>query len=236
MLKRLTPVPSGQSILTPKTDEGEAAYGVWREYSINDELEAERKEHPVEPFPDIWPCWLEGRPTKFRHTYRWEPFKLGQVSHKLHERTESLELAWQPSVSLSLIAKHQKALLPPNYTYAWSGVYRIFRPETEIPRFLGRDPTGTLYVGKAGTGRGWSTLRTRVREAALRDHHVTRNWSFDNELSSLHPWEALYIEWAYTGTRLDTDGKETKWASLAEAWLLNTYKNSFGEYPPLNER
>ena len=46
--------------------------------------------------------------------------------------------------------------------------------------------------------------------------------------------EALYIEWAFTGTRLDANGKEEKWASLAEHWLLNTYKDSFGEIPPLN--
>lgn len=165
MLKRLTAIPKDSTVLPFEEDEG--AYGVWQEYSIKDELEEDRKEHPVEPPPDIWPNWAEGRPSKFRRTYRWEPFGLGRVWHKLHERTEALELEWQPSVSLSSIANHQKALLPPDYSYAWSGVYRIFRPETEIPRFLDSDPTGTLYIGKAGSvirckafGSGGSSVRS----------------------------------------------------------------------------
>jgi len=234
MLKRLTAIPKDATV--PPLEEDKEVYGVWQEYSIKDELVADRKEHPVEPPPNIWPDWSKGRPSKFRLTYDWEPFGLGRAWHRWHKRTEALELEWNVPVCLSSIGKHPKALLPPDYSYAWSGVYRIFQPGVVIPRFLDQDPTGTLYVGKAGTKRNWSNLRTRVREAATRSHHVTQYWNYDNGLSAHYPWEALFIEWAFTGTRQNEKGKEERWANLAERWLLETYRQSFGEFPPLNER
>jgi hypothetical protein len=140
-------------------------------------------------------------------------------------------------VSLLSINKNPGRLLPPDRKHGWSGVYRIFRPDTEISRFAGRDPTGTIYIGKAGTGKqSWSILRTRINEVVRKTHQATQHWGFNGKISSQHPWETLYIEWAFTGTRQNERGKEEPAASLAEDWLLATYRNSFGELPPLNHR
>ena len=236
MLKKLSAVQQDPSHSESLPDNGdEDSYGVWHEFSLIDALNADRvtRQFP----PNIWPNWAEGRPSKFRWTYYWASFRLGRVHHRPNQRTEALELKWQRPVLLSSLQKQPKALLPSDHSYAWSGVYRIFQPMA-VPRFFGSDPTGTLYVGMAGTGKGnWSILRTRMREAATKTHHVTRQWSYgDDKLQSRYPWEDLYIEWAFTSVRRDTDGEEAPWANLAERWLLNTYRDSFGELPPLNER
>jgi hypothetical protein len=128
-------------------------------------------------------------------------------------------------------------LLPGNYKSEWSGVYRIFSPNTDIDRCCGKDPTGTLYVGMAGTrGGNWSILRTRIAAIAKRDHHTTENWAFSNVSRQKFPWETLAVEWAYTGSRPDHKGESVPAAILAERWLLGSYNDSFGEFPPWNQR
>src|SRR5581483_4688306 len=42
-------------------------------------------------------------------------------------------------------------LLPGLRQSEWSGVYRLFSPSKEIERCSGCVPTGTLYIGRAGT-------------------------------------------------------------------------------------
>ena len=235
MLKQLLPIPV-DGLASLDDEEEEDAYGFWKEYSLKAALEESRASARVVTPQDIWPNWAEGRPSSFRLRYYWQPFRLGRVSHRGTYRSESLELEWERCASLSSISANPDQL-PPSDTYAWSGVYRIFRPNTEIARVAGRDPTGTIYIGKAGTGKlNWSILRTRVREAANQTHQATRHWQFNDRIRAEHPWEALRIEWAFTGTRHNSRGEEEPWATLAERWLLSTYRQSFGERPPLNDR
>lgn len=146
MLKRLTAVPSDGSILAPEADE--AACGVGQEYSLEAALEESRKASPFVPPADIWPNWSAGRPSKFRLTYSWEPFSRKGVSYRWHKRTETLELEWQSPVLLSSIAKRSKALLPPDYTYAWSGVYRIFQPGSQFQGFSIKTPRGHFTLAR----------------------------------------------------------------------------------------
>ena len=69
-----------------------------------------------------------------------------------------------------------------------------------------------------------------------REHHAMANWSFSDLLRRQFPWELLAIEWAYTGKRTDHQGKEMSDVLLAERWLLSSYNDSFGEYPPWNQK
>jgi hypothetical protein len=139
--------------------------------------------------------------------------------------------------STFIAAAKKNPLLPSNkYSDQWSGVYRIFVPNKIIDRFCGKDGTGTLYIGKSGTGRlSWSTLRTRIKEIAGGKHHATRGWS-SKVIQQKYPWEALATEWAYTEMRTNYKGEKIPAASLAETWLLRSYNDSFGEYPPLNQK
>jgi hypothetical protein len=116
-------------------------------------------------------------------------------------------------------------------------VYRIFFPNKIIDRFCGKDGTGTLYIGKAGTGKmSWSILRTRIRDIVEGKHHAIRGWSSSNIFRQKYPWEALAVEWAYTTVRTNYKGDIIQAAELAETWLLRSYNDSFGEIPPLNQR
>ena len=131
---------------------------------------------------------------------------------------------------LSSLEKN-KRFLPHSYTDEWSGVYRIFSPNTPIDRCCGKDPTGTLYIGLAGSRvRKWSILRTRISSILTGEHHAIKNRS---DLSRQRfPWGSLAVEWAYTGERKNYKGEFVAEAILAEGWLLACYKDLYGEYPP----
>jgi hypothetical protein len=185
----------------------------------------------------IWPHWSEGVPTKLRREVYSPAFVLGAINHDSRMFYQSLELEWSGSYMLSSFrSRKNNHLLPGNYTSEWRGVYRIFSPGTTTDRFCSKDPTGTLYLGRAGSERGWSILRIRIKAIAKREHHATTSWRYTERIQQKYPWDPLAVEWAYTGERLNHKGKKISDAPLAEGWLLDCYYDSYGEYPPLNQK
>src|SRR5579885_2055053 len=210
--------------------------GCWNEYDAATVLAEEKKKSSTEQLNDIWPHWSEGVPNKLRRTGWAPPFRLGAVDHHGRLLTDTLELDWEHPHALSFLCEN-KNLLPGDYTSLWSGVYRVFAPETTIRRCCGEDPTGTLYIGRAGSrGRNWSTLRTRIQSILSQRHHAITNWWLNDALKRNYPWNALSVQWAYTGKRLNYKGESFPEAIMAENYLLNCYRDSYGELPPLNER
>ncbi|HKV55630.1 MAG TPA: hypothetical protein VJN94_13430 [Candidatus Binataceae bacterium] len=181
---------------------------------------------------EIWPHWAQGIPTKLRIKVYSPFFVSGRVTHKATERCISLNLEWNQPCDVSAIKKHS---LPGNYKDEWRGVYRIFVPNKAIPRCCGEDPTGTLYIGRAGSERGWSILRTRVGVIAQRDHHTIRN--ANEVIRRIYPWNSLAVQWAYTvGKQFNYKGELIPEAPMAESWLLACYRDSYGELPLWNEK
>ncbi|QHP66952.1 hypothetical protein EI171_05625 [Bradyrhizobium sp. LCT2] len=115
---------------------------------------------------------------------------------------------------------------------------RLFVEGQGIDRLLAQDPTGTLYIGMAGDGSGqWSIMRNRIMGLAKRrNHHVADRWFFNEKLERRFPWKTLMIQWAFTKRRTNYKGEETSGARGAESVLLSTYRDSFGEFPPMNEK
>jgi hypothetical protein len=195
-----------------------------------------KKLYPPRQPDEIWPNWSNGVPTKFRRHVWGEPFSSGAARHRPITFVLPLDLDWIGPYPLAQL-KDRPRNLPGNYTSQWSGVYRIFARDAVIDRCCGTDPTGTLYVGCAASrGRNWSTLRTRIQSIINRDHHAMAKWSFSDVLRQKFPWDGLAIEWAYTGTRIDYTGKSIPNVLLAEGWLLSSYNDSYGEYPPWNQK
>ena len=92
-------------------------------------------------------------------------------------------------------------------------------------------------MGQAGSrGRSWSILRTRIRSIVKGDHHAIGNWRDSNIARQKFPWDSLSVEWAFTGTLVDLKGDSSAEALLAETWLLGCYNDSYGEYPPWNQK
>ncbi|MBN8980533.1 MAG: hypothetical protein J0I29_04525 [Rhizobiales bacterium] len=187
---------------------------------------------------DIWPNWSEGVPTKLRRKVGSPAFFKDGVSYEYREYYETVELEWNLSRKLFVLRDNYNLLPSHKHRSQWSGVYRIFCPETTIDRFCGKDPTGTLYLGRAGNGgRNWSILRTRLMAIANKEHHATSHWfGFPNHVQEKFPWNSLAVEWAFTGQRMDHKGEPQHAAILAETWLLASYNDSYGEYPPLNQK
>jgi hypothetical protein len=213
----------------PEEDDEEIEYGKLYTSILEDENEL----LPLKK-ENIWPHWSEGVPTKLRRKLGSPSFTLGAVRHDYREYYATLDFKWNDMRKLSFL-KENNNHLPENYENQWSGVYRIFAPDTAIDRFCGKDPTGTLYLGRAGSERGWSILRTRIRSIAKREHHATKGWDCSDVIRQMFPWESLAVEWAYTGKRTNYKGEIVLAAKLAEAWLLSCYNDSYGEYPPLNQ-
>jgi hypothetical protein len=173
-------------------DDKEIEYGKLYVHGLGDDSETPR---PLGA-DDIWPHWSEGVPTKLRKT-SWSPaFSLGKVYHYPRLSSETLELEWNGPHLLSVLGKTYHLLPSGKYSLQWNGVYRIFSPHTIVDRICGKDPTGTLYLGRAGSERGWSILRTRIQEIARKAHHATNAWSYSDLLRQKFPWESLAIEWA----------------------------------------
>jgi hypothetical protein len=219
-----------------ENDDEEVEYGRWHHYEAKDTLVEEDKVHPIEKQEDIWPDWREGRPTTFRRTGLCDRFSLDGVYHEARFVQQSLELRWNGPHMLSVLRGNSR-LLPQNYDSEWSGVYRIFSPNTIIDRCCGKDPTGTLYVRLAGASdRKWSILRGRIAAIVNGSHQAIEGWGSCNLSQRRFPWNSLAAEWAYTGTRLSPYGKSIPEAKMAEGFLLSSYRDSYGEYPPWNLR
>jgi len=216
-------------------DDQELEYGKWHVYTAKTTLAEEYKIHPPQKPENIWPHWSEGVPTKLRRAIGSPRFYLKGVHYRYREHIEFVKLDWNYPRPLSSLRKNYR-LLPSSYRSEWSGVYRIFSPDTTIDRCCGRDPTGTLYIGQAGSrGRSWSILRTRIMAIARAEHHAIMNASFCELIQQTFPLDSLSIEWAYTGKKINRKGEEYAEATLAETWLLACYNNSYGEYPPWNQ-
>jgi hypothetical protein len=197
-------------------------------------LEDSELHSPIEA-DDIWPHWSDGVPTKLRRKL-WSPaFLLGKVYHNQRLTQDSLELKWSDAHMLSVLRESYHLLPSGKFSSQWNGVYRIFLPSTTLDRFCGKDPTGTLYLGRAGSERGWSILRTRIMQIAKKEHHATRGWSYSGPMRQKYPWETLAVEWAYTADFLNYKAETVPGSKRAESWLLSCYNDSYGEYPPLNQ-
>ena len=222
--------------MSTEKDDKEIKYGDWNVYDAETVLAEEKRAIPLKELNDIWPNWSEGIPKKLRRTGWSSAFLLGRVRHHSRPHTDTLELSWNHAYTLSFL-EDNRHLLPGNYTNQWSGVYRIFSPNTTIPRCCGEDPTGTLYLGRAGSrGRNWSILRTRIQSVLKQSHRAVTNWWLTDLMKQKYPWDSLALEWAYTGKRLNYKGEPVPEAIMAESWLLSCYKDSYGELPPLNEK
>lgn len=184
----------------------------------------------------IWPSWNDGLPTEFRRMV-WSPsFVLNGVCHREREYFVRLNLEWEAPRSVDSLKTNYK-FLPSTHRSEWSGVYRIFSPEVAIGRCCGEDTTGTLYVGQAGSGKGrWSTLRSRMMSLAKGEHHVDAKWRLNEKTKKRYPWSGLKVQWSFTEDRTNYKGEQAPIAELAEAWLLTSYRDTFGEFPPWNER
>jgi hypothetical protein len=218
-----------------KPDEDEAEYGTW-EFTAQDALEEERRLLGSTESGDIWPRWSDVIPSKFRRTYYCPPFKKNGVSHDSNSFCETIEIVWNSPRTLDELRKSYRRL-PSMRKDHWSGVYRIFLPNFSIERLCGKDPTGTLYIGLAGTGtKSWSILRHRLMAAAKGDHHACRQWGWNDAVKQRFGSASLAVQWAYTGKKPDYKGDLVHEAVIAEHWLLHCYRYTFGEFPPLNEK
>lgn len=215
-------------------DEDEIEYGKWIEHTADEALAETRETSPK--LSNIWPHWNDGVPTKLRRYVRSPTFSTGNVYHRQRDFFDTLELEWHGARTLTEL-EAKPHLLPGNYASTWSGVYRIFVLDTAIDRCCGKDRTGTLYIGLAGTGaRNSSNLRSRIKEILNTVHHATACWSFNGPIARKFPWKTLAINWAYTDERLNYRGETVPGAFAAENFLLANYNDSFGELPPLNLR
>jgi hypothetical protein len=220
------------------TDQDDAEIGYGEEVSLDASsfLAEIKKVYPPRQADEIWPRWSEGVPTEFRRQVWGDWFSSGVARHRPITFSLTLDLEWNGPYSLDQL-KDKPRYLPADYTSQWSGVYRIFARDTAIDRCCGTDHTGTLYVGCAASrGRNWSILRTRIQSILNGAHHAMAKWSFSDLLRQKFPRESLAIEWAYTGMRVDYTGKSVPNVLLAEGWLLSSYNDSYGEYPPWNQK
>jgi hypothetical protein len=160
---------------------------------------------------------------------------VGNVRHYPIQYYESIEFKWNGQYTTPVLRNYH-GFLPGDCTEQWSGVYRIFVPEVSINRCCGTDPTGTVYIGRAGNGlKNWSNLRTRIKSIATQEHHAIKNRG--RAQRDKYPWDSLSVQWAYTNDkRVNRVGKIWAESVIGEGWLLWCYKDSFGELPPLNEK
>lgn len=214
----------------------EAEYGAW-EFTLAGALEEERKLNPPQLPPDVWQHWGDGVPSLLRRSGWCEGFTKNGVIHRSRPCTYKIELEWRKPRNLSSLADN-KGHLPGLCTSEWCGVYRVFVEGQSIDRLLGKDPTGTLYLGLAGSGeRSASIMRTRLMGLATRrNHQVADRWIYNKGLAARFPWKTLMIEWAFTPPWMNERGEERSGAPPAEGNLLSCYRDAFGEYPPFNEK
>lgn len=109
------------------------------------------------------------------------------------------------------------------------GVYRIVSMRENkvvpIPRFLGYDQEGILYIGKADSFLDRViNLKKSISPGYNGTSHICgRRYKSLPNIAIQFPFESLYLELIETPTPLDT-----------EQTLIRTYQQKFGEVPPLN--
>jgi hypothetical protein len=222
--------------MSTKQEEPEIEYGKWHTTTAEDILGQERQLELSREEETIWPNWKNGVPTTFRTLVGSPRFYQSGVHYRYHTYPASLELIWNGPYLLSVLRQRNR-LLPSTHQSEWSGVYRLFAQNAVIDRSCGKDPTGTLYLGLGGTGRkNWSIIRNRVRDSVYRAHHAFDRWHVCDLVRQKFPFDNLAVEWAFTGRISDYKGESVAEAIRAEAFLVNSYNGSFGEYPPWNQR
>ena len=196
----------GGLVVWTEADDKEIKYGKLYGFTAKTVLAEEYKIRP--PRQDIWPHWVKGVPSKLSRQLGREAFVVGRVTHKYRPYHETVEFSWNWPYSFADLRRNKRLL--PNHS---SGVYRIFVPSKFIDRCCGRDPTGTLYLGRAGTRRNRSNLRTRIKSIIGGGHHAVDNASTTNEFrdfpgrdacSSMGVfWETNFTQWqGGTGRRV----------------------------------
>lgn len=216
-------------------DDEDIEYGKEYVHTADAALEEARKLLVLLGDGDIWPGWEDDVPTVLRRTV-WTPrFQLGKVVHQHRQVRATVKFAWTKARLLSELRDNYGLLPSSKYSSQWYGIYRVFVPDSAIGRFCGTDPTGTIYIGRAGSKRGWSILRSRLMQLAKREHHVTQAWEYHDVRQQKYPWSSLAVDWAYAEHWLDHKGDKVIGAKRAETWLLESYNARFGEYPPLNQ-
>lgn len=224
------------TVMPTEKDEKEVSYGEWHEYVAKDALVEENRVKRPPLLKEIWPHWRDGVPRKFHRRVLGEAFFKGDNHHKEVSYYVPLELTWNAPRSFSALDK-DKHLLPSTGTSEWSGVYRIFCANNPIERCCGRDETGTLYIGMAGAGKKkWSILRDRIKAIVRGNHQALDLWRVNDMVRQKFPWDSMSVEWAFTSDRTNHKGEQIQSAIIAEGFLLGTYNDSYGEYPPWNQR
>jgi hypothetical protein len=222
--------------MATEAEEKEPAYGEWHSCTP-EELAAEDKLYPGARGEEVEPGWSEGVPSRMRRLCGSPPFHRNGVNHRHHAYYRAVELCWTRAHPLSFLRNNKRYLPSSKHSGEWSGVYRLFAQNTPIDRCCGKDTTGTLYIGLAGSGRqSWSILRYRVKAIVDQDHHAFGNWHASELVRRKFPWENMFVQWACTGKSFDHKGEDVAEAVFAEAFLLNTYNEAYGEYPPWNQR
>ncbi|UTD29163.1 hypothetical protein [Bradyrhizobium sp. WD16] len=217
-------------------EDQEIEYGREYAHTADDALAEARKLIAPLGDSDVWPDWQSGVPRFLRRTV-WTPrFHLGKVRHDRRKVQATVRYPWVKPRLLSELRDNYGLLPSSRYSSEWYGVYRVFVQGISIGRFCGVDPTGTIYIGRAGSKRGWSILRTRLMQLAKREHHVIQAWDHCAARQKQYPWSSLAVDWAYTQHWVDHKGEEVIGAPRAESWLLESYNDCFGEYPPMNEK
>jgi hypothetical protein len=217
-------------------DDDDPAYGVWYTFDHKSFESEETRLRPFRPADDTWPSWEDGVPNSFRRTFFVTPFSTPTATYKMGDYPVTIAFVWSAPRDLEVLRTSYR-YLPSLYRSQWSGVYRLFAKDAVIERCCGADATGTLYIGKAGTGKqNWSILRSRIMQLVKREHHATSHWHGCDKTRSKFPWDSLAAAWAFTGEYTDYRGARQPAATLAERWLLGTYRDSFGELPPWNKK
>jgi hypothetical protein len=211
-------------------DDKEIEYGKWHSYTAKTILAEEHKIRPPQELGE-WPRWGDSPPIRLSRKLGSPEFKLGSVWHRYIEYYDVLDFVWSRSYTLSQL--ENKYYLP-NHS---SGVYRLFAPNKSIDRCCGKDTSGTLYLGCAGTKRNWSNLRTRISDLVSGKHNAISNVQCNEIVQQLFPPDTLAVHWAYMGKRKTYNAEKNEPAALlGETWLLACYHDTFGEYPPWNQK
>lgn len=109
------------------------------------------------------------------------------------------------------------------------GVYKIIAVEDgirkPINRFLGTDPEGVLYIGKATSfvDRVINLKKSIASEYKGTSHICGRRYKANPNIAKLFPYGILHIELTQSDTPEEFEKK-----------LLVEYRTTFGEVPPLN--
>jgi excinuclease UvrABC nuclease subunit len=110
------------------------------------------------------------------------------------------------------------------------GVYKIFSlndndEPRRLPRVLGVDQSGILYIGRSGNLNDrlrmlWRVLQPNYRASA---HTFGMNYKSLQVIQDAFPYDTLAIEF-----------EENSEAKQLEKSLLEAYRQIYGEVPPLN--